>query len=87
MSLFTSRAPRVLADQAYAPGSAADRLGVPLDDLLDWIDDGTIDLGMFVLPNGHRRIPGARILAAVNGEVFPLYLPVGTAADEGGEPA
>jgi len=44
MSLFTSRAPRVLADQAYAPGSAADRLGVPLDDLLDWIDDKKVKI-------------------------------------------
>ncbi len=58
---------RIRADRAYAPGTAARALGVEPDDLIDWLDTGQLDLGMFELPSGERRIPGGRILAAVNG--------------------
>lgn len=63
------RDPRIRADQAYGVAAAARALGVEPDELDDWMREGSVDLEMFTLPNGHRRVPGSAILRAVSGKL------------------
>ncbi len=63
------RSDRIRIDHAYAPATAARHLGVDPSTLDTWLYEGHLDLGVFLLPNGERRIPGSRLLDAVNGRI------------------